>query len=103
MATPSSATSEPTAQQLAAKRRPNPRIAQMRRTLYFLSRNTLAILGIAILILFVSIAIYGAFFDPGQSSTAMNPYCGTYIGAGTQTNNSLGCQLVCTYPTGSAP
>lgn len=103
MATSSSATSEPTAQQLAAKRRPNPRIAQLRRTLYFLTRNTLAIVGIGILVLFICIAIYGAFFDPGQSSTLMNSYCGTYLGNGAQSNNSLGCTLICTYPTGSPP
>src|SRR5579862_3658259 len=84
-------------------RRPNPRIAQMRRTLYFLSRNTLAILGIGILILFVGIAIYGAFLDPGQSSTTMDQYCGTYLGNGAQSTQSLGCSLVCTYPTGSPP
>src|SRR5208283_481851 len=44
-------------------RRPNPRIAQMKRTWYFLRRNTLAMVGIVILVIFILIAIY-ALFQP---------------------------------------
>jgi peptide/nickel transport system permease protein len=103
MAASNAPSGEPTASMLAAKRRPNPRVAQMRRTLYFLSRNTLALLGIVILVLFVSVAIYGAFFDSAQSSTTMTSYCGSYLGSGVQSSNALGCDLICTYPAGSTP
>ncbi len=39
-------------------RRPSPRIAQFKRTWYFLRRNTLAMVGIVILVVFIGIAIY---------------------------------------------
>ncbi|MCI4336880.1 MAG: ABC transporter permease [Thermoplasmata archaeon] len=95
--------SQPTAEALSAKRRPNPRIAQMRRTLYFLSRNNLAIVGICILAFFVAIAIYGAFFDDAQSSTALSYYCGSYVGSGGGVSSAIGCQEICTYSNTGPP
>ncbi|MFZ0892676.1 MAG: ABC transporter permease [Thermoplasmata archaeon] len=41
-------------------RRPNPRIAQMKRTWYFLRRNTLAMVGLGVILLFVGVAIYAS-------------------------------------------
>ncbi len=84
-------------------RRPSPRVAQLRRTLYFLSRNTLAIVGLAILIFFIGVAVYGAAFDH-SSSTLLETYCGTYGGpGGVTTGNITGCISVCTYAQGTPP
>jgi peptide/nickel transport system permease protein len=41
-------------------RRPNPRIEQYKRTWYFLRRNTLALVGLGIIVLLVGIGIYAA-------------------------------------------
>ncbi len=86
-----------------AGRRPSPRIAQIRRTLYFLSRNTLAIVGLGILIFFIGVAVYGVLFDH-SSSTLLESYCGTYTGVGGNTSgNIVGCQTICTYAQGTSP
>jgi peptide/nickel transport system permease protein len=85
-------------------RRPNPRVAQMRRTFYFLSRNTLAMVGLFIIVFFACVALYS--FTYHASSTALDQYCGTYngVGGGGAINASGGCISVCTYPnTGTAP
>jgi peptide/nickel transport system permease protein len=85
-------------------RRPNPRIAQMRRTFYFLSRNTLAMVGLCIIVFFAAVALYS--FSYHASSTALDQYCGTYngVGGGGPLNVSGGCISVCTYPnTEAAP
>ena len=88
---------------LISGRRPNPRIAQIRRTLYFLSRNTLAIVGLGILIFFIGVAIYGVTIDP-QSSTLLQSYCGSYTGVGgTSSGPIVGCNSICTYPQGTQP
>jgi peptide/nickel transport system permease protein len=80
-------------------RRPNPRVASLRRTLYFLSRNTLAMIGLAVLILFVAMALY-SFTYTAVPSDALKQYCGTDTGNGFQ---ELSCD-VCTYdPTLPAP
>src|SRR5689334_1458666 len=93
----------PTAAQVLEKRRPSPRIAQMRRTFYFLSRNVLALVGIGILVFFVFIALYGAFVDP-ESSTLLATYCGTYSGLGGQAPTpTVGCIPVCTYGIDTPP
>jgi len=97
------ATTKPAIAAVLEKKRPNPRIAQMRRTLYFLSRNVLAILGIGILIFLIGVAVYGIAFDP-ESATAMQYYCGTYTGVGSSSSGSvIGCTSVCTYPIGTPP
>jgi len=95
MTTPSSSVQGPPT--ASRGRRPNPRIAQMRRTFYFLSRNTLAMVGLGIIIFFVCVAIYS--FSYHASSTTLNQYCGTYNGPGGGSINISGaCISVCTYP-----
>ena len=75
----------------------------MRRTLYFLTRNTLAMVGLGILIFFIGVAVYGVLFDQ-QSSTLMQSYCGSYQGTGGSTTGPIvGCTTVCTYPVGTPP
>lgn len=100
MATPTSPPSLPKG------RRPNPRIAQLRRTFYFLSRNTLAMVGLVILVLFGLLALY-SFSYTAVPSDRLIQYCGTDTGNGFQ---SVSCQpAVCTYdptlppPTGWKP
>ena len=76
-------------------RRPNPRIAQMKRTWYFLRRNTLAMVGIVILVCFVIIAIVALFMPIPW--TQLQQQCasdGTY----PPTNGCL-----CTYSAGVVP
>jgi peptide/nickel transport system permease protein len=83
-------------------RRPNPRIAQLKRTWYFLSRNTLAMVGLGIIVFFVCVAAY-SFFYPAPSDH-LQLYCGTYAGpGGAPVTISGACIQVCTYPTGSPP
>ena len=96
-ATPASVPTGPSPPKLKAVRvgrRPNPRIAQMKRTWYFLRRNTLAMIGIVILLIFILIALY-ALFQP-YPWTQLSQQCasdGTYPATG-------GC--ICTYPAGTA-
>jgi peptide/nickel transport system permease protein len=96
-ATPPPAASA-SASPLAGGRRPNPRIAQMKRTFYFLRHNVLAMIGLAILIFFGAVAAYSTF-DPAPSDHLQN-YCGTYVpGGGGSGNISGACVQVCTYPS----
>jgi peptide/nickel transport system permease protein len=74
-------------------RRPSPRIAQLKRTWYFLSRNTLALVGIGIVLFLILIAVYSFFYS--APDTYMQQFCGQYGG-------SASC-AVCTYPQGQAP
>ena len=89
-------------------RRPSPRVAQMKRTWFFLRRNSLALVGLAVLVLIAGVAIY-SLFQP-YDWYIMPQYCSTdFGGANTGTNasgtggdfnnNSLsGCaRYVCTY------
>ncbi|HLN51027.1 MAG: ABC transporter permease [Thermoplasmata archaeon] len=71
-------TDEPLATQVRAARRPNPRIAQMKRTWYFFRRNTLGMVGLAILIMIAVVAIYGA--TQPLSWLSMTQYCSTNFG-----------------------
>src|SRR5215472_13008407 len=80
-------------------RRPNPRIAQMRRTFFFLSRNTLAMVGLVIVLFFGVVALF-SFFYPAPSE-ALSLYCGSY--PPTLGGNTTGCIPVCTYQTGTPP
>ncbi|HEY6237581.1 MAG TPA: ABC transporter permease [Thermoplasmata archaeon] len=83
-------------------RRPSPRIAQLRRTFFFLSRNTLAMIGLGILLFFVVVAVY-SFTDP-SSGTSLDQYCGTYGGPGAPPfNGTPGCVTVCTYDSTTPP
>jgi peptide/nickel transport system permease protein len=54
---PAPSTSEPTPPGPSG-RRPNPRLEQYKRTWYFLRRNTLALIGLGIILFLVAIAIY---------------------------------------------
>ncbi len=84
-------------------RRPNPRVAQFQRTWYFLSRNTLAMIGLVILVCFIFIAVYSFFYH--ASSTQLEYYCGSYTGpfSGGTSNATQGCNNICTYPSNQAP
>ncbi len=69
----------------------------MKRTLYLLRRNTLAMVGLGIVILFGVIAVYSVFVPvPGDRLVL---YCGTSPNAAP----SSGCTPVCTYVQGTAP
>jgi peptide/nickel transport system permease protein len=85
---------------LITGRRPSPQLAQIKRTLYFLSRNTLAIVGLVIVLFFVFVALY-AFFYPAPSTQLQN-YCGTYSSGGTNLCQT-GFVQVCTYDNTGAP
>ncbi|MGI0053965.1 MAG: ABC transporter permease, partial [Thermoplasmata archaeon] len=69
-------------------------MAQIRRTLFFLRRNTLAVIGLGILLFLVGVAAY-SFFYPA-SPYEMPQQCGTY----GNIQNTTGC--ICTYPIGSS-
>lgn len=73
-------------------RRPSPRVASIKRTLYFLSRNSLAMVGLAILIFFAALAAY-AFTYTAAPFDKLNDYCGTDTGSSFYQPN---CG-VCTY------
>jgi peptide/nickel transport system permease protein len=78
-----------------AGRRPNPQIAQFKRTLFFLRRNTLAVIGLGILLFFVAVAL-GSFFYPAPAFV-MPQECGTL---GNIANAS---SCICTYQIGTTP
>lgn len=85
---------KPTVLQPAARR--HPQIEQFKRTWYFLRKNTLAMVGLGVILLFLVIAIV-SFAYPAPS-TSMTLYCGTY---GSAAQN---CVKVCTYaPPSPAP
>ena len=65
------------------------RIDQFRRTWHTLKQNTLAMVGLGLLLFFVVVAL-GSFFYPGPSAS-MTLYCGTYLSTATN------CVKVCTY------
>jgi peptide/nickel transport system permease protein len=95
-----SGSSTPLGTKLPSGRRPSPRIAQMKRTFYFLRRNTLAIIGLGILLFLVGVAVGSIFYNaPGDQ---LATYCGTDTGNGitlTNGSNAAGCNaVVCTYP-----
>jgi len=79
-------------------RRPNPRIAQMKRTWYFLSRNGLALVGLGILVFFAGLAAF-SFTQTQLPSDNLFQYCGTDTGNGFQVPT---CQ-VCTYDQSLPP
>ncbi len=65
---------------------------QARRTWYLLRQNTLAMVGLGLLLLLLVVAI-GSFFYPGPSDS-MTLYCGSYLSTATN------CVKVCTYVAG---
>jgi peptide/nickel transport system permease protein len=80
-------------------RRPSPRIAQWKRTWYFLRGNTLALIGLGIILLIVGVAVF-ALFQP-VSWNAITEYCGTNQSLGENSTCPPGYATVCTYPAGS--
>lgn len=84
---------------ILAKGHPSPQIAQLKRTWYFLSRNTLALIGLGIMLFFIGVAGYSVFYHAPNDSLVL--YCGTYGGPGNPnacTNVSGGIPVICTYP-----
>jgi peptide/nickel transport system permease protein len=88
-------TTAPALTQATFRQRMAPRIAQLKRTWYFLRRNTLAMVGLGILVVIAGVAIY-ALFSP-LPYTQLVQYCGTNGGT------CLAPPSVCTYPTGTVP
>ncbi len=79
------------------------RFAQMKRTWYFLRRNTLALIGLAIILIMVGVAIFAAF-QPLPWYT-MTKYCATNQATGEASSclPSTTIPSICTYPQGSVP
>jgi peptide/nickel transport system permease protein len=81
-------------------RRPNPRIAQFKRTWYFLRRNTLAMVGLGIILFLVILALY-ALTQPYPWTNLTN-YC-AYTPGSAGSFCSPGEPSVCVYTQGTAP
>lgn len=81
--------------------RPNPRVEQYRRTWYLLRQNTLALIGLAVLIALVGVAIY-ALTQP-IPYYQLTQYCATNQANGAPSDCLPGIPSVCTYPSGSVP
>ncbi len=79
-------------------RRPNPRIAQMKRTWYFLRRNTLAMVGLGIVFFLVVVALYAA--TQPFPWTSMTPYC-IYTPGSENTFCQGQANSVCVYAQGT--
>jgi peptide/nickel transport system permease protein len=77
---------------LVGGRRPSPQIAQLKRTLYFLRRNTLALVGLGILFFMIGVALYSPFYPAPNDH--MVQLCST-------PTNTPGC--ICTYIIGQPP
>jgi peptide/nickel transport system permease protein len=86
-------------------RRPNPQIAQLKRTLYFFSRSTLAVVGLAVIIFFILVAIGGLFYP--APNLALQDYCGTTTSSGEQNASLVATTcpgpVICTYPNTAPP
>ncbi|MGD0588587.1 MAG: ABC transporter permease [Thermoplasmata archaeon] len=80
------------------RRRPSPRIDQFRRTWYFFRRNTLAMVGLGILVFFVCLFVV-SFFYPA-SSTELTTYQATN---GAAPSPTALYPEVCTYQSGEVP
>ena len=78
----------------AKQHRRNPRIDQYKRTWYFLRRNTLAMVGLGILLSLIAMAIYGSTLSIPWNQ--MIPYENT-------TPSAPGFVYVCTYHGSTAP
>ncbi|HXY46675.1 MAG TPA: ABC transporter permease [Thermoplasmata archaeon] len=74
------------------------RLDDLKRTWYFFRRNTLAMVGLAILLFFAAVFIYGYVY-PAPSTSAVN-YCAT--DGPPPGLCSPTAPIVCTYPQGSA-
>ena len=93
---------EPTAApSVPVGKRVNPRIAQWKRTWYFLRGNTLALIGLGIILLIVIVALYAT--TTNVSWNAMTEICGTNQVDGGPSTCGPGFVSICTYPAGSSP
>jgi peptide/nickel transport system permease protein len=83
------------ASQPRRRRRPSPRIDQFRRTWYFFRRNTLAMIGLGILVFFAALFV-SSFFYPADP-TELTTYVATN---GNPVNPNATQQQICTYEPG---
>ncbi len=81
-----------------ARRRPHPRLDQVRRTWYFFRRNTLAMVGLGIVAFFVFAFIYGVSLPVNNQQ--LDLWCAT---GGVSSTCPGGPHTVCTYPQGTTP
>jgi peptide/nickel transport system permease protein len=78
--------------------RRSPRLDQAKRTWYFLRRNTLAIVGLGIVLFWIAVALYSPLYPAPYNG--LQPYCSSAGVVGT----ASGCISVCTYySTGTPP
>jgi peptide/nickel transport system permease protein len=79
-------------------RRPNPRLDQIKRTWYFFRRNSLAMIGLGIIVFFMIVYVYAPFYPaPGTSLQ-------TYTASNGQPPVQNGpFPEICTYQPGEAP
>ncbi len=103
MTAESAPVSPPAAEPSAFRRSLKARWDSYRRTWYFLRRNTLAMVGLIVLVLFAGAFVYGLYY-PASGSVPVQ-YCASGgewpVGP---TNPCYGASnLVCTYPQGSVP
>jgi peptide/nickel transport system permease protein len=78
------------------RQRMAPRIAQTKRTWYFLRRNNLAMAGLVILVLIGAVAVYA--LTTNLSYTAMTQICATN---GVAANCLASAESICTYSPGT--
>ncbi len=84
----------------ARARRRAARIAQAKRTWYFLRRNTLALIGLGVILIMIGVAIWALFIPiPWYDMTR---YCGTNQSSGEPSSclTSTTIPTICTYPAG---
>jgi len=74
------------------------RIDSWKRTWYFFRRNTLAMIGLGIIVYFAALFIYGIYYN--APSDHLQLYCATN-GPPPGLCNSAAYPIVCTYPTGT--
>jgi peptide/nickel transport system permease protein len=96
----SSRTTEPEVPTTVRGRRPNPQLAQLKRTFYFLRRNTLAIVGLGILLFLIGVALFSFFYN--APSEQLQQYC-AYLPGQSQTCTTIGSPGVCVYYIGTTP
>ncbi|HTP53951.1 MAG TPA: ABC transporter permease [Thermoplasmata archaeon] len=91
-----------------SRRRPHPRLDQAKRTWYFFRRNTLALVGLGIIVAIALIAIYAATLSLPWST--IPSYCATDYGPGNPGSGYPGnytthniCHSICTYEVNPPP
>lgn len=90
-------TTSPPVLQARKGRRPNPRLDQIRRTWYFFRRNTLAMVGLGILVFFLIVYIYAPFYP--ASGTSLQTYTASN---GLPPTTTGPFPEICTYQPGEA-